>query len=90
MNRNRWMKLAAVAMIACVATVFAADPVPVKGNPNTKVFHKASCRYYNAEGSSKEFATEAEAVKAGYTPCKQCYKSKEKAQESTTSSSRSE
>lgn len=74
MNRKRWMKLVAVAMIACVTTAVAAEKAaaPVRGNPDSKVYHKAACRYYKVKGSSKEFKSEAEAVKAGYKPCKRC------------------
>jgi len=72
MKRRNWLKLVIVAVIACSAAAFAADPAPVKGNPDSKIYHKASCRFYNAKGSTKVFKSEAEAVKAGYTPCKQC------------------
>ncbi len=93
MNRHKWMKLMAVAVIACAATTFAAETTPapvIKGNPNSKVYHKASCRFYKSKSSSKEFKTEADAKKAGYTPCKQCAASKKKKQESTASSGNSE
>ena len=66
-----------VALIACSTAAFAADPVPVKGNPDSKVFHKAACKYYTAKGTTKEFKTEADAVKAGYKPCKRCAAPKE-------------
>jgi methylphosphotriester-DNA--protein-cysteine methyltransferase len=66
------MKLVAAAMIACMATAFAADPAPVKGNPDSKVYHKPACRHYSGKSCTKEFTSEAEAVKAGYAPCKQC------------------
>lgn len=72
MKRSTWLKLIAVAMIACVTTAFAADPAPIKGNPDSKIYHKVGCRFYNAKGCTKEFKTEAEAIKAGYKPCKQC------------------
>ena len=61
-----------VAAIACTTAVYAADPAPVKGNPNSKVYHKATCRHYTAKSSTKEFKSEAVAVKAGYKSCKQC------------------
>lgn len=47
-------------------------PAPVKGNPKTKVYHKPSCRYYNAKGTTVEFKSEAEAQAAKYKPCKKC------------------
>ena len=76
MKRNKWMKLVTVAMLACSMTVAAADNAPVKGNPDSKVYHKAACRHYSGKSSSKEFKSESEAVKAGYKPCKQCGGSK--------------
>jgi hypothetical protein len=72
MKRSNWLKMMAIALITCAATVYAADPAPIKGNPDSKVYHKIGCRYYSAKGSSVEFKTEAEAIKAGYTPCKIC------------------
>jgi len=72
MKRRNCLKLVAVAMIICTAAVFAADPAPLKGNPDSKIYHKAACKHYAAKGSTKEFAAEADAVKAGYKPCKKC------------------
>ena len=72
MKRRNCLKLVAIAMIACTAAVFAADSAPLKGNPDSKIYHKAPCKHYAAKGSTKEFASEAEAVKAGYKPCKKC------------------
>jgi len=77
MKRRNWLKLVAIAVIACTASVFAeqaATPAttPVKGNPDSKIYHKADCRFYTAKSSTKEFKSEADAVKAGYKPCKQC------------------
>ena len=43
-----------------------------RGNPASKVYHNAGCRYFNSKGASKTFATSQEAVKAGYRPCKVC------------------
>ena len=72
MNKRTWLKLMIVAVIACTTAVYAADPAPVKGNPDSKIYHKAACRHYGAKSSTKEFKSEAVAVKAGYKPCKQC------------------
>jgi methylphosphotriester-DNA--protein-cysteine methyltransferase len=74
------MKLLAAAVIACSAAAFAAEPAPapapaptvIKGNPTSKVYHKPACRHYNAKGSTAVFKSEADALKAGYQPCKQC------------------
>lgn len=43
-----------------------------RGNPASKVYHNSGCRYFNSKGASKTFATQQEAVKAGYRPCKVC------------------
>jgi methylphosphotriester-DNA--protein-cysteine methyltransferase len=72
MNKRTWLKLMIVAVCACTTAVYAADPAPVKGNPNSKIYHKAACRHYSAKSSTKEFKSEPEAVKAGYKSCKQC------------------
>jgi methylphosphotriester-DNA--protein-cysteine methyltransferase len=72
MNKRHWMKLMIVVAIACTTAVYAADPAPVKGNPESKIYHKTACRHYAAKSSTKEFKSEGEAVKAGYKPCKQC------------------
>ena len=77
MNKRHWLKLVIVAAVACSSAAFAADPAPVKGNPNSKFYHKAACKYYAAKGSTKEFKSEADAVKAGYKPCKRCAVPKE-------------
>ena len=77
MNQRNWLKLMIVAVFACTTAVYAAGPVPVKGNPDSKVYHKTACRHYTAKSSTKEFKSEPEAVKAGYKPCKQCAASKQ-------------
>ena len=76
MNKRNWLKLMIVAAIACTTAAYAADPAPVKGNPDSKIYHKTACRHYTAKSSTKEFKAEAEAVKAGYKPCKRCGESK--------------
>lgn len=72
MNKRTWLKLMIVAVFACTTAVYAADSAAVKGNPDSKIYHKAACRHYTAKSSTKEFKSEPEAVKAGYQPCKQC------------------
>ena len=72
MNKRNCLKLMIVAVFACTTAGYAAGPVPVKGNPDSKVYHKAACRHYTAKSSTKAFKSEAEAVKTGYKPCKQC------------------
>lgn len=44
----------------------------VHGNPDSKIYHLPSCRYYGSKGASKTFATVEEAQAAGYRPCKTC------------------
>lgn len=72
MKKRNWLKYVAMAMIACTLTTLAADSGPIKGNPDSKVYHKPACRHYDGKSVTKEFKSEAEAVKAGYKPCKQC------------------
>ncbi len=84
MNKRNWLKLMVVAAIACTTAVYAADPAPVKGNPDSKIYHKADCRHYSSKSSTKEFKSEAEAVKTGYTPCKQCAAPKAQTKSETT------
>ena len=72
MNKRNWLKLMTIAAIACTTAGYAVAPAPVKGNPDSKIYHKAACRHYTAKSSTKEFKSEPEAVKAGYQPCKQC------------------
>ena len=92
MIRRNWLKLVAVALIACAATTFAeetAAPAPIKGNPDSKIYHKSTCRFYKSKGCTKEFKTEAEAVKAGYKPCKQCAAPKKEKKDEPADSSES-
>lgn len=77
MNKRNWLKLMTVITIACSTAAFAANPTPVKGNPDSKVYHKSACKHYTAKGSTKEFKTEADAIKSGYKPCKKCAAPKE-------------
>ncbi len=93
MKRRNWIGIAAAAMVVCATAAFAADTsapakeatpttkpgavLPIKGNPQSKIYHKSGCQHYSAKGSTVEFKTEADAVKAGYSPCKQCAAKKE-------------
>ena len=56
--------------ILCCGDAIAAE---LHGNPDSKIFHNASCQFYNAKGSTMRFATENAARAAGYKPCKICY-----------------
>lgn len=42
------------------------------GNANSGIFHNSSCRYYNCKNCYVVFQSRAEAMKAGYRPCKVC------------------
>ena len=56
----------------------AAKPAPkqveagYRGNPESKIYHNSSCRYYKGKSVSKTFASPADAKAAGYRPCKVC------------------
>ena len=43
-----------------------------RGNPESKIYHNSSCRYYKGKSASKTFASPADAKAAGYRPCKVC------------------
>ena len=67
---------------AATAPASAAKPAPkaapqkveagYRGNPESKIYHNSSCRYYKSKGVSKTFASPADAKAAGYRPCKVC------------------
>lgn len=42
------------------------------GNVETHVFHSPGCRYYNCDNCTLIFKSRAEAINAGYRPCKIC------------------
>ena len=43
-----------------------------KGNPNSKIFHKEGCRYWDSAGSTAEFVAHEEALEQGYRACGVC------------------
>lgn len=43
-----------------------------RGNPESKIYHNSSCRYYKSKSVRKTFASPADAKAAGYRPCKVC------------------
>lgn len=43
-----------------------------RGNPESKIYHNSSCRYYKGKSVSKTFASPADAKAPGYRPCKVC------------------
>lgn len=74
------LALSATAQQAAPAP--AAQPAPkaapknveagYRGNPESKIYHNSSCRYYKGKSVSKTFASPADAKAAGYRPCKVC------------------
>lgn len=42
------------------------------GNRKSKKLHKSSCRYFNCKNCTAVFSSKANAIKAGYVPCKVC------------------
>jgi len=76
MKKRNLLKLMLAGMMVCATLAFAADGAAVKGNKNSKVYHKPACKHYAAKGSTEAFASEAAATKAGFKACKQCGKAK--------------
>ena len=63
--------------LALSAPAQQAAPAPAmeagyRGNPESKIYHNSSCRYYKGKSVSKTFASPADAKAAGYRPCKVC------------------
>jgi len=83
MNKRSLLKSLLAAMLVCTTITFAGEGAAVKGNPKSKIYHKPACKHYAAKGSTAAFKSEAEAKKAGYTPCKQCGETKKKAENKT-------
>jgi methylphosphotriester-DNA--protein-cysteine methyltransferase len=42
------------------------------GNVRSKKFHRPGCRYYNCKNCVVRFTSRAQAIQAGYVPCKVC------------------
>ena len=72
MKKRTMLKSLMAAALVCASVAFAVDGTPVKGNEKSKVYHKPACQHYTAKGTTVEFKSEAEAIQAGYKPCKQC------------------
>ena len=43
-----------------------------KGNPQTKIFHNSTCRYYKSKHSTILFKSAQEAILSGFRPCSKC------------------
>ena len=78
MKKRSVLKTLLAVTLVCASVTFAGEGATVKGNPNSKVYHKPACKHYSAKGSTAEFKSEAEAKQAGYTACKQCGKATDK------------
>jgi hypothetical protein len=66
MKKRSVLKTLLAMTLVCVSVAFAGEGAAVKGNPNSKVYHKAACKHYTAKGSTAGFK--------GYKGCKQCCK----------------
>lgn len=57
-----------------VKSQISTDPKSIvyHGNVKSKKFHRPSCRYYNCGNCTATFHSRAEAIHAGYVPCKVC------------------
>ena len=42
------------------------------GNIKSHKFHRPGCRYYNCKACTRIFTSKAQALEAGYIPCKVC------------------
>lgn len=84
MNKRSLLKSLLAATLVCATVTFAGEGAAVKGNPESKIYHKPACKHYTAKGTTTEFKTEADAKKAGYKPCKKCGKTQKKETEKKT------
>ncbi len=62
----------ALAVILWMGIGTTASSTIYRGNVKSKKFHEPSCRYYNCKKCTAIFRTRADAIKAGYVPCKVC------------------
>ena len=62
-------KLALVLLLLAAPTALAGD---YHGNRNSFVFHDSGCMHYNCKNCTRIFKERAEAIDAGYRPCKIC------------------
>jgi methylphosphotriester-DNA--protein-cysteine methyltransferase len=77
MKKRSLLKALLAATLVCATATFAVEGgTAVKGNKSSKIYHKPACKHYAAKGSTVEFKSEAEAMKAGYKACKKCGKAK--------------
>lgn len=72
MKKRSLLKALFAAAFVCASAVLAEEAAPIKGNPDSKIYHKSTCKHYAAKGCTVEFKSEQAAVEAGYKPCKLC------------------
>lgn len=76
MKKRSMLKTLVAVTLVCASVTFADGGVSVRGNPDSKIYHKPACKHYSAKGSSTEFKSEGAAKEAGYTACKKCTQAK--------------
>jgi methylphosphotriester-DNA--protein-cysteine methyltransferase len=76
MKKRNLLKILLTGMLVCATMTFAVGGAAVKGNKNSKIYHKSACKHYAAKGSTESFDSEALAKAAGFKACKQCGKAK--------------
>lgn len=67
-----FLALFLAAGLALPASRAAAPAGAYHGNVKSKKFHRQGCRYYGCSNCLAVFATRADALAAGYVPCKVC------------------
>jgi hypothetical protein len=74
-SRTRWLVWAGLLVMAAWVVGVARSPrrrLPLRGHDGSRVFHDPSCRFYDSAGVTVEFASRAQAIAAGWKPCKLC------------------
>lgn len=64
--------LCSLSVLVLVSLAFAAQTAPLSGNPNSKIYHNSSCRYYTCKACTVQFPTREAAEQQGYRACKVC------------------
>ncbi len=82
MNKRSLLKSLLAVTLVCATVTFAGEGAAIKGNPQSKIYHKSACKHYTAKGTTTEFKTEADAKKAGYKSCK-CGKAQKNTEKKT-------
>jgi hypothetical protein len=72
MKKRSILKMLLATTLVCAFVAIGGENTAVKGNKNSKIYHKPACKHYTAKGSTETFASEDEAKGAGYKACKKC------------------